>query len=140
MNHNYASADIGCLVELADLEKAIKALNSEEPWVSVEVNGTKVEDLAVIGRRYWFEYHCWESHESGDAKVWYHSHQQCVVLGFAKCDPCFFQTIQERGEAGHCLLYRVRFDDGLEWDVFEDELMDDQEQFCRPDPPPERKS
>jgi hypothetical protein len=135
--HKLGSFDM--VVPLDKLEAAIKGQDTEDDWVSVEVDGFKVEDLARIGKRYWFEYHCWESHQSGDAEVWYRSHQQCVVLSFARIgadgDPCFFSTIQERGEAGHCLTYRVRFDDGLEWTVFEDELMTTRDHFCRPDPP-----
>jgi hypothetical protein len=131
--------DVDMSVPLDKLEAAIKALDTEDLWVSVEVDGFKIEDLANIGKRFWFEYHCWESDQSGDAEVWYHSHQQCTVLSFADCDPCFFPTIVGRGEAGHCLLYRVRFDDGLEWDVFEDELMTSKDNFCRPDPPKKQK-
>jgi len=127
--------DVDMNIALDDLEAAIKALDTEDLWVSVEVDGIVVKDLAHIGKRMWFEYHCWESHDSGDAEVWYRSHQQCTVLSFADCDPCLFATCEERGEAGHCLVYRVRFDDGLEWDVFEDELMTTPDNFCRPDPP-----
>lgn len=132
--------DVDCCVEIQKLEAAIKAQDSEDLFVSVEVDGFKIEDLPNIGKRFWFEYHCWESHESGDAEVWYHSHQQCTVLGFSDCDPCGFSTIEERGDAGACLVYRVRFDDGLEWEAFEDELMSSKDNFCRPDPPAKPKA
>lgn len=88
----------------------------------------------------WFEYHCNESHDSPDAPVWYRSHQQVTVLALNAYDdtPALLDelpTLVERGEAGEVLTYRVRFADGLEWDVFEDELDTTKENWCRPDPP-----
>ena len=122
-------------LSLVELEAALKEAPAGEGFVNVAAKGYTVEQLARIGARYWFEYHCWESHDSGDADVWYHSHQQCTVLSFADCNPPAFTGFVERGEAGASLLYRVRFDDGLEWDVFEDELMTSRDHFERPDPP-----
>lgn len=95
------------------------------------------ENTPKVGDRFWFEYHCWESHDSKDAKLWYHSHQQCEVLGMipnAGVD-CDIRSQIERFEIGHQIVYRCRFDDGFEWDVFEDELLDDKSDFERPDPP-----
>ncbi|RDJ35722.1 MAG: hypothetical protein DWQ19_12965 [Crenarchaeota archaeon] len=43
-------------------------------------------------------------------------------------------TLNARCELGCVMTYRVRFEDGLEWDVFEDELLDSPEGFCRPAP------
>ena len=89
----------------------------------------------------WFEYHCWEDHRSADAPIWYRSHQQVLNLGHVGPeghDPCLADEIptrQERAYEGCPCLYRVRFEDGLEWDVFEDELLDSPEEFTRPDPP-----
>lgn len=127
-------------VSLAELEAALKKRRSKRTIASVVVNKTRVSGLRAPGVRLWFEYHCLESHQSSDAKAWYRSHQQVEVLGFAKCDPAAFTTFNERGEAGHQLLYNVKFDDGLEYDVFEDELLDSPEEFERPDPPKERSN
>jgi len=123
-------------VPLQKLEEVLRA-DFDKSMVEVEVDGVTVKDLRPMDKRYWFEYHCNESDDSSDAIVWRHSHQQCTLISFAKADPCFFGTIIERGEAGHCLIYRVRFDDGLEYDVFEDELVDSPDEFFRPDPPTE---
>jgi hypothetical protein len=89
----------------------------------------------MIGQRFWFEYHCWEDHQSSDAKLWYHSHQECTVVDDAESDGDKTQTFDERCIEGCQLLYRVRFDDGLVWSVFEDELLDSPEHFERSDPP-----
>ena len=121
-------------VPIAELETALRSVKDAGPKVEVAVEGVTVKDLRPIGKTFWFEYHCWESPKSGDAEVWYHSHQQVEVLGFAECEPASFITFEERGEAGAQLVYRVRFKDGLEWDVFEDELLDSPEEFSRPDP------
>lgn len=92
-------------------------------------------DARLVGQRMWFEYHCWESPQSTDAEIWYRSHQMVEVIGYANLDHQFSPTIDERCEECDSLVYLVRFDDGLEWDVFEDELLDTQEDFWRPDPP-----
>ena len=84
-------------------------------------------DDEVIGKEFWFEYHCWESPESCDAEAWYRSHQKVRVIG--------------RGEDDHdqypseVKVYKIRFEDGVEYDVFEDELLDSPEEFYRPAPP-----
>ena len=57
------------------------------------------------------------------------------VLGLSDCEQIAFTTFEERVNEGMVLVYRVRFDDGLEWDVFEDELLTDPGHFDRPDPP-----
>ena len=90
----------------------------------------------MIGQRFWFEYHCWEDPRSSDAEIWYRSHQQVTVIGEADHDGDKTHTFEERCEDGCQCVYRVRFDDGLEWDLFEDELLDSPKQFERPDPPP----
>lgn len=73
----------------------------------------------------WFEYHCNESHDSPDAPVWYRSHQQVTVLSHTPSEDA--PTTPD--------IYRVRFADGLEWDVWADELVDGPDSFERPDPP-----
>lgn len=89
----------------------------------------------MVGQRFWFEYHCNEAHDSSHAELWYHSHQQCTVVGDAESDGDKADTFEERCASCTQLLYRVRFDDGFEHDVFEDELLDGQDGFERPDPP-----
>ena len=87
----------------------------------------------------WFEYHCEESHSSADAQAWYRSHQTVLVLGeldgasgSSKNFPDSKAAV--RAEKGLPRMYRVRFPDGLEWDVFEDELLTSRKGFYRPDP------
>jgi hypothetical protein len=97
-------------------------------------------DLYEPGDTPLFEYHCNESHDSPDAPVWYRSHQRVTVLKLNSDDDtpnllAEFPTLRERGEAGAVLTYRVRFADGLEWDVFEDELTETTDHYSRPDPP-----
>ena len=45
------------------------------------------------------------------------------------------ETKEERGDNGEPRVYNVQFEDGLKWDVFEDELMNDPSEFYRPNPP-----
>lgn len=94
-----------------------------------------VENVRFPGQILWFEYHCLESHQSCDAEIWYRSHQQVEVLGVVDNDGYDVFSQQTRFEQGIQLIYRVRFKDGLEWDVFEDELLDDPGNFQRPAPP-----
>ena len=94
-----------------------------------------VENVRCVGQRLWFEYHCWEDSRSADAQLWYHSHQQCVVLGMVECDGYDIYEQSERYYSACTIAYRVRFDDGEEFDVVEDELLDSRDEFCRPDPP-----
>lgn len=111
-------------------------LNVPGQLVDVTVDDVTIHGLRPIGSRHWFEYHCNESHDSPDAKVWYHSHQQVTVIGL-DCE-VLCKTREERDESGHPLVYKVRFDDGLEWGAFEDELLDNPSDFCRPAPPKEK--
>jgi len=99
------------------------------------VNKETVEDIAPIGSKLWFEYHCNESPDSPDAPVWYHSHQKVTVLRVGDCDDIAFSTFIERANAGMPLVYKVKFNDELEWDVFEDELCLSRKDFDRPNPP-----
>lgn len=94
-----------------------------------------VENARYVGQRLWFEYHCWESPKSADAELWYHSHQQCTVLGMVHCDGYDIHSQSERYEAACTIAYRVHFDDGFESDAVEDELLDSQNEFERADPP-----
>ena len=67
------------------------------------------------GRRL-FEYHCYEGEDSSDAELWHHTHQPVTVL--AKVEGI--------------RMYRVRFSDGLEYDVFDDELVASSAEYERP--------
>ena len=69
-----------------------------------------------------FEYHCYEGEDSADAKLWHHTHQPCAVLRQL--------TNQEAEES---IMYSVRFSDGFERDVFDDELVDSVAEYYRPD-------
>ena len=69
----------------------------------------------------WFEYHCYEGEDSSDAELWHHTHQEVEVLN--KIPP----------SESDLEMYRVRFNDGLEYSVFADELMDSIKDFYRPD-------
>lgn len=73
------------------------------------------------GRRH-FEYHCYEGEDSSDAKLWHHTHQEVAVLS---------RVSDISPEVGR--MYRVRFADGFEGDVFDDELVSGPDRFYRPD-------
>lgn len=101
-----------------------------------------IEGLRNPGDVCYFEYHCWESPESGDAQLWYRSHQQVTVVELAQNDgyypPAWVKPIYsqlERFECGVQIVYRVRFPDGHLGHAFEDELLDDPASYERPDPP-----
>lgn len=75
------------------------------------------------GERSWFEYHCNESVDSAHAEWWYRTRQPVTILGRADCEPCAWQsTAAERSAWLTPRIYAVRWDDGFEGDVFEDEL------------------
>ena len=89
-----------------------------------------------VGKEFWFEYHCFESPSSCDAEVWYRSHSKINILGIVEMGNG--ETPQERGEIGEPRVYKARFEDGFEYDVWEDEVMDSPNDFFRPDPPKKR--
>ena len=89
------------------------------------------------GERAWFEYHCNESHASAHAEVWYRSHQRVSVLEMNEAGEG--ETALDRGENGCPRCYRVRWDDGFEFDVFEDELTTSRADFHRHAPPARRE-
>ena len=87
----------------------------------------------IVGGTFWFEYHCWESPESCDAELWYHSHQKVLVL---KCvEKGYGKTFDTRIENSHLRHYKIRFSDGYEHEAVEDELMLFKRDFYRPSPP-----
>jgi len=81
---------------------------------------TMADKRLAHGRRL-FEYHCYEGEDSADAELWHHTHQSVEVL--AKLE----------GGGYEIRMYRVHFVDGLEWDVFDDELVSSSAQYERAD-------
>ena len=86
-----------------------------------------------VGEKYWFEYHCWESPESSDAELWYHSHQQCTIVSVEQEYPDM--TEDERYDAAMLNHYNIRFSDGFVSSAGEDELYKNKKGFYRPNPP-----
>ncbi|KKN01746.1 hypothetical protein LCGC14_1124720 [marine sediment metagenome] len=84
----------------------------------------------------YFEYHCYEGHDSTDAELWYRSHQRVTVLGVEVTGAG--DTPEERGDNGEPRVYHIQFKDGHKASAFEDELMSSTVEFCRPDPPRRR--
>lgn len=78
-----------------------------------------MSDKRLAGGRRLFEYHCYEGEDSSDAELWYHTHQQVVVLSKLK--------------DAELPMYHVRFVDGSEFDVFSDELVNTVSDYYRPD-------
>lgn len=95
------------------------------------------------GERACFEYHCLESHDSSDAQAWYRSQQPVTVLGMAEEQEEFSKdpstTFSERMEEGMPRVYKARWDDGYEHDVWEDELLTSPEHYTRQPPPRPRR-
>lgn len=93
----------------------------------------------IPGEMAHFEYHCWESHDSADAQLWYRSHRLAEIVREEESDAWEGSVFIERAEAGLPKAYRVRFDDGQEFVTTEDELFTDPAGFyC--DPPPQQPS
>lgn len=80
------------------------------------------EDGRLARGRRLFEYHCYEGEDSSDAELWHHTHQQVIVLNKL--------TNIDGFDVGK--MYRVRFGDGLEYDVSDDELMQSPNDYYRP--------
>ncbi len=85
-----------------------------------------------VGKTFWFEYHCYESPESCDAEIWYRSHQKVKVIGVSEWS---YDDKEWRQEDGNPRVYLVQWEDGFQYDVFEDELMESPNEFYRPSPP-----
>lgn len=79
-----------------------------------------------VGERAWFEYHCYEGHDSSDAQAWYRSHQQVTILAHEEVDEPYFLDDGSEATRYH---YRVRFADGHEHSAFDDELHNSPEGF-----------
>ena len=75
------------------------------------------------GKAYFFEYHCTESEKSCDAELWHHTHQKVTIL----------RRLKNKVEVDESIgrMYRVKFPDGFEYDVLEEELLDSPRQYTR---------
>jgi hypothetical protein len=99
---------------------------------------TRTRGLVRPGAIRWFEYHCDESPESAHRHLFLRSHRRVKVLRVGNLETHHRGSSVAQRALGCCpLVYRVRFPDGLEDDVFEDELLTSRRQFCRPAPPAE---
>lgn len=97
------------------------------------------ENTTVLeGSRKLFEYHCWESHDSQDAQLWYRSHQQVTVGEFVGEPMALKMSFEERVEAALPLVHKITFADGFKSCACEDELLDNESEYDRPDPPQQR--
>jgi len=101
--------------------------------ISCKIGNIKQKYNVRKDRKYWFEYHCYESNESCDAKLWHHSHQKVKVLSLS--EPGYGKNKLERMKEGQPAVFKVEFDDDLKYDVYEDELMTSKRSFSRPNPP-----
>jgi len=75
----------------------------------------------IIGKYYWFEYHCFESEESCDANLWHRTHSKVKVI--KSYSP----------KEVDIPVFNVEFNDGFIGTVTIDELLDNQGEFERPD-------
>lgn len=79
----------------------------------------------MFGRRFLFEYHCFESPYSQDAPIWRRTQQIVEVVSLSECEDMLPMSFSERCEEGLPLVFMVKFPDGLVWNVFEDELIEE---------------
>jgi hypothetical protein len=87
------------------------------------------------GTKLYFEYHCWESLQSGDAELWLRSHSLVEVLGCMNNDDYGHMTFDQRCYEACQLVYKIKFEDGFIGEAFEDELLDSPDEYERPEPP-----
>ena len=83
----------------------------------------------------YFEYHCYMGHDSSDAEAWYRSQQPVTILSVTALG--VGKTARARLNNGEPRVYKVRWQDGFEYDVMEDELYVDRSHFvdaCKPPP------
>ena len=107
-----------------------------KPSLTATKDDIKLENLRKTGEKPFFEYHCWESHQSSDAQLWYRSHQQITILNLLDdCDGKIIASQKERLETGCILVYKVQWKDGHIGDATEDELLDSPTEYTRPTPP-----
>jgi len=82
-----------------------------------------MNDARLARGRRLFEYHCYEGEDSADAELWHRTHQPVTILARLNKGSKY---LEER-------MYRVRFADGFEHDVFDDELVATTADYYRPD-------
>lgn len=98
------------------------------------IMGKEKGDTLPAGATKLFEYHCLESDSSSDADLWHRSHCK-VTVGECVNEEYAELSRQERMENGCPLVYSITFEDGYRGDAWEDELLESEEQYERPDPP-----
>lgn len=90
-------------------------------------NGHGHKEFWAVGEKAFFEYHCLRCHSSGDAEAWYRDHQPVEIIEVMDSDGKDWYddgaTLAERACEAISMLYLVRFSDGHEHEVFEDELL-----------------
>ena len=90
--------------------------------------------MLANGTRKLFEYHCLESMQSADSDLWLRSHRWVTVVDCENFAEFGTLTFEERVENGTPLVYGIVFGDGHLGSAFEDELLNSEEEFCRPAP------
>jgi len=98
------------------------------------------KDIWKPGETAWFEYHCWMSHNSADAQLWYRSQQQVEILRLTDCEVTEeLDNFNKRTDAGMPWVYTIKFADGFIGDAFEDELLTDPKHFNPTFKPPQNR-
>ena len=92
-----------------------------------------ISENTLIGKTFWFEYHCLESKDSCDVELWKRSQQKVKVLSIKEYGEG--KTKLERLDNGTPRIYKIKFNDGFTGDAFEDELIASPKNFERPAPP-----
>ena len=134
--------DASCLLHQLSLVEARRQTLSRMPNVhrhpipSPEPFHTgAIDRYREPGTEVYFEYRCYEGHDSIDAELWYRSHQRTSVVACVNADQYGDLTFDDRRDSGCPLVYRIRFTDGFEADALEEELLDSESSYERPDPP-----
>ena len=142
--HEFTPLEASAAAKIAHAKGTARKFTSEQARAAGRKGGKAraamraaltLERFRVPKQQLYFEYHCLESHTSGDAQLWYRSHQKITVIRMVDNDGVGIPSLKERLECGQQLIYRVQFTDGYQGDVFEDELLDSQKEYCRPSPP-----
>jgi hypothetical protein len=80
-----------------------------------------------IGQTLWFEYRFFDSLKSYNPELWFRSHQQVKVVSIE--EPGLGKTMADRIENRALRSYKVKFDDGYEHQVSEEELLYSKKDF-----------
>lgn len=95
------------------------------------------KNLWKPGETAYFEYHCEMSHTSGDAQLWYRTHQPVTVIEMSEAG--HGETRIERRDLAAPRSYRVVFQDGFVAGAMEDELLTHPKYWERRFNPPPKK-